>query len=35
LHAYSGEPKLDGFDARLGVTYMICRRRIAAADSAS
>ena len=23
LHAYSGEPKLDGFDARLGVTYMI------------
>jgi len=23
LHAYSGEPKLDGFDAGLGVTYMI------------
>lgn len=23
LHAYSGEPKLDGFDAGLGVSYMI------------
>jgi 2-methylcitrate dehydratase PrpD len=23
LHAYSGEPKLDGFEAGLGVTYMI------------
>src|SRR5262245_29342710 len=37
LHAYSGEPKLNGFDARLGVTYMIlqtanrrCRQRLVA-----
>ena len=37
LHAYSGEPKLDGFDAWLGVTYMIlqtanrrCRQRLVA-----